>query len=95
MTTTALRRGGSIFNLSDYLAKKNTLIDDALTRITDEIDDASGRLKEAVRYSVFAGGKRIRPILAVSAAEAVGGNVDDAVTAGAAIEVHPYLFSHP
>jgi geranylgeranyl diphosphate synthase type II len=95
VTTAALRRGGSIFNLSDYLATKNTLIDDALTRITDEIDDASGRLKEAVRYSVFAGGKRIRPILAISAAEAVGGNVDDAVTAGAAIEcIHTYSLIH-
>ncbi|MBN2224626.1 MAG: polyprenyl synthetase family protein [Deltaproteobacteria bacterium] len=84
-----------MFNLSDYLAKRNTLIDDALTRITDEIDDASGRLKEAVRYSVFAGGKRIRPILAISATEAVGGNVDDAVTAGAAIEcIHTYSLIH-
>jgi geranylgeranyl pyrophosphate synthase len=58
----ALARGGNIFNLSDYLAKKSALIDGALKRIVDEIDDASGTLKEAVRYSVFAGGKRIRPM---------------------------------
>ena len=91
----ASRRGGSIFNLSDYLAQKNKLIDGALGRIIDEIDDASGTLKEAVRYSVFAGGKRIRPILTVCAAEAVGGNLDDAVTAGAAIEcIHTYSLIH-
>jgi geranylgeranyl diphosphate synthase type II len=94
-TTTALREGGNIFNLSDYLTEKNALIDGALRRFIDEIDDASPTLKEAVRYSVFAGGKRIRPILAVSAAEAVGGNVDDAVTAGAAIEcIHTYSLIH-
>ncbi len=91
----AQRRGGSIFNLSDYLAQKNTLIDGALTRIINEIDDASGTLKEAVKYSVFAGGKRIRPILTICAAEAVGGNTDDAVTAGAAIEcIHTYSLIH-
>jgi geranylgeranyl diphosphate synthase type II len=91
----AHRRGGNIFNLSEYLAQKNALIDGALTRIIDEIDDASGTLKEAVTYSVFAGGKRIRPILAVCAAEAVGGKTDDAVTAGAAIEcIHTYSLIH-
>ncbi len=48
-----------------------------------------------MRYSVFAGGKRIRPILSIAAAEAVGGNVDDAVTAGAAIEcIHTYSLIH-
>jgi len=59
------------------------------------MDDASPTLKKAVRYSVFAGGKRIRPILAVAAAEAVGGTVEDAVTAGAAIEcIHTYSLIH-
>jgi geranylgeranyl diphosphate synthase, type II len=66
-----------------------------LQRIIDEIDDASATLKKAVRYSVFAGGKRIRPILSIAAAEAVGGSVDDAVTAGAAIEcIHTYSLIH-
>ncbi len=95
MTAAALRQGGSIFNLSDYLAKRNALVEDALRKIIDDIDDASGRLKEAVTYSVFAGGKRIRPILAISAAETVGGSVDDAVTVGAAIEcIHTYSLIH-
>jgi geranylgeranyl diphosphate synthase type II len=89
------RQGGTIFNLADYLTERSALVDDALKQIVDGIDDASGRLKEAVRYSVFAGGKRIRPILTVCAAEAVKGNVDDAVTAGAAIEcIHTYSLIH-
>jgi geranylgeranyl diphosphate synthase, type II len=95
MTTAPPRRGGSIFNLSDYLTTRSALVDDALRRIIDEFDDASATLKKAVTYSVFAGGKRIRPILSIAAAEAVGENVDDAVTAGAAIEcIHAYSLIH-
>jgi geranylgeranyl diphosphate synthase type II len=48
-----------------------------------------------VRYSVFAGGKRLRPILTVSASRAVGGREEDAILAGAAIEcIHTYSLIH-
>ncbi len=66
-----------------------------LRRIIDDLDNASPTLKEAVSYSVFAGGKRIRPILAIAAAQAVGGKEKDALYAGAAIEcIHTYSLIH-
>ncbi len=50
---------------------------------------------EAMRYSLLAGGKRLRPILTVGSALMTGGDFDDAVTAGCAIEcVHTYSLIH-
>ncbi len=50
---------------------------------------------EAMGYSVFAGGKRMRPLLLLGACEAVGGNVDDALPFACAIEmIHTYTLIH-
>jgi geranylgeranyl diphosphate synthase type II len=58
-------------------------------------DRGPGRLHEAMRYSVFAGGKRLRPALAMAAAEAVGGHAEDALAYAAALEmVHTYSLVH-
>ena len=52
-------------------------------------------LYSAMRYSLLAGGKRLRPILVMSFCEAVGGDVDDAMNAAAAIEmIHTYSLIH-
>jgi len=52
-------------------------------------------LVAAMRYSLFAGGKRIRPILVLAAAEAAGGNARDAMFAACAVEmVHTYSLIH-
>ncbi len=52
-------------------------------------------LLEAMRYSLLAGGKRLRPILCMAFCEACGGNPEDALPAGAAIEmVHTYSLIH-
>ena len=57
--------------------------------------DAPTRLHESMRYSVFAGGKRIRPILAVLACRAVGGTDAEAMPAACAIEcIHTYSLIH-
>ena len=54
-----------------------------------------GRVCEAMRYAVFAGGKRFRPVLTLAAAEALGGPRDSAIRAGAAIEaLHTYSLIH-
>lgn len=48
-----------------------------------------------MRYSVFAGGKRLRPILCMAAAEACGGKTDDSLAFGAAVEcIHTYSLIH-
>lgn len=53
------------------------------------------RLYEAMNYSVFAGGKRMRPVLLISACEAVGGNIEDAIPFACALEmIHTYSLIH-
>ena len=50
---------------------------------------------EAMRYSLLAGGKRLRPVLTVSVAQMLGGNLNDALTAGCALEcIHTYSLIH-
>jgi geranylgeranyl diphosphate synthase type II len=50
---------------------------------------------EAMRYSLFAGGKRVRPILCLAAAEAVGGKIEEALAAACALEcIHTYSLIH-
>ena len=52
-------------------------------------------IHRAIRYSLFAGGKRLRPILALASAEAVGGREEDALPAAAALEmIHTYSLIH-
>jgi len=57
--------------------------------------DANTRLNESIRYSLLAGGKRIRPILTLAAVELCGGNLQKALPFAAAIEmVHTYSLIH-
>jgi len=82
-------------NLHNYLQEKAASIEDALDRILAEGDTEPSILNEAMRYSVFAGGKRLRPILTIAAAEAVGGREEDVMTAACAIElIHTYSLIH-
>ncbi|HHW55191.1 MAG: polyprenyl synthetase family protein [bacterium] len=82
-------------NLYNYLQEKAASIEDALDRILAEGDTEPSILNEAMRYSVFAGGKRLRPILTIAAAEAVGGREEDVMTAACAIElIHTYSLIH-
>jgi len=57
--------------------------------------DASNRIAQAMRYSISAGGKRIRPILTIAAAEATHARVSDVLPAACAIEmIHTYSLIH-
>lgn len=52
-------------------------------------------IHKAMRYSMFAGGKRLRPVLAVAAAEAVGGSMNDILDVACALEmIHTYSLIH-
>jgi len=65
------------------------------SRLTTPADGDPGRLIEAVRYSLLAPGKRIRPLLAIAAAEAVGDVTGEVLLACAAVElVHCYSLIH-
>ncbi len=81
--------------LGRYLEQRRLLVDEALGRYLPEAGDHPKEIHEAVRYSVFAGGKRLRPILVLAATEAAGGQVEQALPAAAAIElIHTYSLIH-
>ena len=66
------------------------------TRLTAPFREGEAlRLAEAMRYSLEAGGKRVRPVLCLLAAEAVGGRVEDALPGALALEyIHTYSLIH-
>ncbi|HWQ69691.1 MAG TPA: farnesyl diphosphate synthase [Patescibacteria group bacterium] len=81
--------------LERYLEERRVFVDEALDRYLPGAGDNPKEIHEAVRYSVFAGGKRLRPILILAAAEAAGGQVEQALGAAAAIEfIHTYSLIH-
>ncbi len=70
-------------------------IDDALVRYSQFGDDCPAHLGEAIRYSLLAPGKRLRPQLVLMACEACGGPVDAALPAACAVEmIHAYSLVH-
>jgi geranylgeranyl diphosphate synthase type II len=70
-------------------------VDDALSAYASYGDGCPDVLVEAIRYGLLAPGKRLRPTLVLMAAEACGGNIDDALPAACAIEmVHAYSLVH-
>lgn len=84
------------FELPQYLTHCQALVDATFDRILPHVGTSDpGRLKEAMRYAVLEGGKRMRPIVAIAACEAVGGSIEDALPAACAIElVHSYSLVH-
>lgn len=76
------------------LKEKQQLINSRLNTLI-KTNDVPSILQQAMEYSVDAGGKRIRPILTLSIAEALNGNTDDALDFGCAIElIHTYSLIH-
>jgi len=81
--------------LKSYLRERAALVDQALDRWLPGAEILPARLHEAMRYSVFAGGKRLRPILIFAACEAVGGQPDRVLHAACAMEmIHTYSLIH-
>ncbi len=82
-------------NLKRYLKERCQLVDDALEKYLSGENELPFSLHKAMRYSVFAGGKRVRPILMLAACEAVGGNIEQAMPAACAMEmIHTYSLIH-
>ena len=77
------------------MQKYLTIIEKALDAVLPRPDERPHALHEAMRYAVGSGGKRIRPVVCLAAAEAVGGVADDAVFPACAIELlHNYTLIH-
>ena len=82
------------FELKSYLQQRKAEIDTALLKYLERLCP-SRHLLEAVRSSVMDGGKRLRPILCLAAAEAVGGDRAAAMPAACAVEmIHAYSLIH-
>jgi geranylgeranyl diphosphate synthase type II len=82
-------------DLAKYLTKRTELIDRALGRFLPKETARPATIHKAMRYSLFAGGKRLRPVLVLAAAEACGGSVADATPAACAVEcIHTYSLIH-
>ena len=84
--------------MSDFAAFLSALrpqVDATLDRLLPEAQAEPAGLHEAMRYSMFAGGKRIRPALVVLAGEAYGASREDLLLGGAALEmVHTFSLVH-
>ena len=84
-----------MFDLHSYLKERAHTIERALKQSVEEPAGAAARLHEAMRYSLLAGGKRLRPVLVLASCEAVGGNVDAAMGLACAVEmIHTYSLIH-
>ncbi|WP_224981427.1 polyprenyl synthetase family protein [Geomonas agri] len=82
-------------DLKEYLKQKCQLVDQALERYLPDANELPASLHSAMRYSVFAGGKRVRPVLMLAASEAVGGSADAVMPAACAMEmIHTYSLIH-
>lgn len=82
-------------DLSKYLEEKRETVNAALERLLPGEEQYPKRLHKAMRYSLMAGGKRLRPVLVLAAAEAVGGHTIDAINTACALEcIHTYSLIH-
>ncbi len=82
-------------NLDEYLASRRGRIDAALEKVVPSEREYPETIHRAMRHSLFGGGKRIRPILAIAAAEAVEPQANGIESAACALElVHTYSLIH-
>jgi len=81
--------------LKEYLAGRKALIDATLDGLLPDEELCPPVIFQAVRYSLLAGGKRLRPILCLAAAEAVGGDSKTILPVACALEyIHTYSLIH-
>jgi len=82
-------------SLPTFLDKAKELVNAELDRVLPSADREPRRLHEAMRYAIFAGGKRLRPAIAIAACRAVGGDDREALSSACAIEMlHTYSLIH-
>ena len=83
-----------MFNFKEYLVEKQIIVNNSLVNMLGAFP-LHNRLMEAVKYSLMAGGKRIRPILCIAACEAVHGDFQKVLPVACAIEmIHTYSLIH-
>jgi geranylgeranyl diphosphate synthase, type II len=82
-------------DLKAYLQKHRNYVNRTLEAYLPQVRGPAFRVVEAMHYSLFAGGKRLRPILCLAGAEAVGGDATEAMPVACALEmIHTYSLIH-
>src|ERR1700685_2820402 len=82
-------------DFSRYWSARQKKVDAALNRLLPAASTRPKTIHEAMRYSIFAGGKRLRPVICLAAAEAVGGQPEPALPLACAVEcIHTYSLIH-
>ena len=82
-------------NLREYLAQQQRLVDAELDRLVPPETTPPETIHRAMRYSLFAGGKRIRPILCIEAARTVAEECSGIIAAACSLElIHTYSLIH-
>lgn len=82
-------------DIKAYLTKKRAIVDKALEALVPPAKTFPPRIFEAMRYSLLAGGKRVRPILAIASAEALGAKTAGLLPIAGALElIHTYSLIH-
>lgn len=83
------------FDLESWIASRTRDVDTALGRFLPKATTKPATIHKAMRYSLFAGGKRMRPALVLAAAEACGGTAKAAMPLACAVEcIHTYSLIH-
>lgn len=83
------------FNLKSYLASRLEGVNEALDRFLPKAATKPATIHKAMRYSIFAGGKRLRPVVCLAAAESCGGSIRQAMPLACAVEcIHTYSLIH-
>lgn len=92
-TETVDRNIGIMFDLKNYLAEKRAVIESELDILIPDTD--AGRIRSAMRHSLMAGGKRLRPVLCLASIEAMGKNPEKGIGVACSIEmIHTYSLIH-
>jgi geranylgeranyl diphosphate synthase type II len=82
-------------DFSRYWASRQKQVDSALDRLLPKASTRPKTIHEAMRYSIFAGGKRLRPVITLAAAEVIGGKIEAALPLACAVEcIHTYSLIH-
>ncbi|HVG02126.1 MAG TPA: farnesyl diphosphate synthase [Nitrospira sp.] len=82
-------------DIRQYLERKREEVDGYLQSVIPSAETMPTTLHESMRYSLFAGGKRVRPILAIAAAEAIGEANQSVLPVAASLElIHTYSLIH-
>ncbi len=85
----------SLMDITSYLSKRKAIIDKTLDKLVPSAKMFPTSIHEAMRYSLFAGGKRVRPILAIAAAEALGARTSGLLPLAGSLElIHTYSLIH-